>query len=56
MGINGDITSKARALVEAGVDVLVMDTAHGHQQKMLDALAAVRALDLGSAPSPPAMS
>lgn len=47
VGINGDIPGKARALVEAGIDVLVMDTAHGHQQKMLDALAAVRALDLG---------
>lgn len=47
IGINGDVPGKARALAEAGVDVLVMDTAHGHQAKMLDALASVRALDLG---------
>lgn len=45
VGINGDVTSKASALLEAGADVLVVDTAHGHQAKMLEALAAVRALD-----------
>lgn len=44
VGINGDVRSKARQLVEVGVDVLVVDTAHGHQQKMLDALGAVRAV------------
>jgi IMP dehydrogenase len=47
VGINGDVAAKARALAEAGVDVLVVDTAHGHQSKMLDALSAVTALDLG---------
>jgi len=47
VGINGDVPGKAQALVEAGVDVLVMDTAHGHQAKMLDALRTVRALGLG---------
>ena len=45
VGINGDVAGKARALLDAGVDLLVMDTAHGHQDKMLDALRAVRALD-----------
>ncbi len=45
VGINGDVAGKAQALLDAGVDVLVIDTAHGHQQKMLDALAAVRSLD-----------
>ena len=47
VGINGDVPAKARALVQAGVDVLVIDTAHGHQVKMLDAIKAVAALDLG---------
>lgn len=47
VGINGDIPSKAKALVDAGADVLVMDTAHGHQQKMLEALASVASLGLG---------
>jgi IMP dehydrogenase len=44
IGVNGDVAAKAAGLLEAGVDVLVVDTAHGHQQRMLDALAAVRAL------------
>ncbi|MFY0408786.1 GuaB1 family IMP dehydrogenase-related protein [Solicola sp. PLA-1-18] len=43
VGINGDVTAKTTALLEAGVDVLVVDTAHGHQQKMVDALPLVRA-------------
>src|SRR5699024_8105453 len=45
VGINGDVAGKASALLEAGVDARVVDTAHGHQTKMLAALAAVRALD-----------
>lgn len=47
VGINGDVGAKARALAEAGVDVLVVDTAHGHQQKMLDAIKVISSLDLG---------
>ncbi len=47
IGINGDVGAKARALAEAGVDLLVVDTAHGHQVKMLDAIKAVSSLDLG---------
>ncbi|WJS91801.1 GuaB1 family IMP dehydrogenase-related protein [Microbacterium testaceum] len=47
VGVNGDVATKARALVDAGVDVLVVDTAHGHQGQMLRALRAVAALDLG---------
>ena len=47
VGINGDVAAKATALAEAGVDVLVVDTAHGHQAKMIDAIKAVSSLDLG---------
>jgi IMP dehydrogenase len=47
VGINGDVGAKARALAEAGVDLLVIDTAHGHQLKMLDAIKSVSSLDLG---------
>ena len=47
IGINGDVGAKARALAEAGVDLLVVDTAHGHQVKMLDAIESVSSLDLG---------
>lgn len=43
VGINGDPGAKAKELVGLGVDVLVIDTAHGHQGKMLQSLAAVRA-------------
>ena len=38
VGINGDVASKVRAALVAGADVLVMDTAHGHQEKMIAAL------------------
>ncbi len=41
IGISGDSAGRAHSLLEAGADVLVLDTAHGHQQRMLDALAAV---------------
>ncbi|ADH65734.1 MULTISPECIES: GuaB1 family IMP dehydrogenase-related protein [Nocardiopsis] len=44
VGINGDVTGKAAELLEAGVDTLVIDTAHGHQEKMLTAVSKVRAL------------
>jgi IMP dehydrogenase len=47
LGITGDVGAKARSLAEAGVDVLVIDTAHGHQVKMLDAIKAVASLQLG---------
>ena len=47
VGINGDVAGRAQSLVEAGVDVLVIDTAHGHQVKTIDAIAAVSSLDLG---------
>ena len=47
VGINGDVAAKAQALAEAGVDVLVADTAHGHQDKMIDTIKTLSALDLG---------
>jgi IMP dehydrogenase len=46
LGINGDVAAKASLLAGAGVDVLVVDTAHGHQQKMISALRTVRAAGL----------
>ena len=42
VGINGDPGAKAKELTAIGADVLVIDTAHGHQDKMLHALAEVR--------------
>ncbi|MGZ4469285.1 MAG: GuaB1 family IMP dehydrogenase-related protein [Nocardioidaceae bacterium] len=45
LGVNGDIATKAAAMLDAGVDCLVLDTAHGHQDRMIEALKAVRSLD-----------
>ena len=42
IGINGDVRARAAALLAAGADVLVADTAHGHQEKMLEVLPALR--------------
>jgi len=47
IGINGDIARKAKALAAAGVDVLVLDTAHGHQAAMVAALKMVSGLKTG---------
>jgi len=47
LGVNGDVKAKAAGLLEAGVDCLVVDTAHGHQERMLTALQSVRALAPG---------
>jgi IMP dehydrogenase len=43
VGISGEAPEHARRLVEMGVSVLVLDTAHGHQRRMLEALRGVRA-------------
>ena len=44
VGINGDPAAKAKELIATGVDVLVIDTAHGHQTKTAAAIEAVRAV------------
>jgi IMP dehydrogenase len=44
IGVNGDVEEKAEALLAAGADVLFIDTAHGHQEKMVGALRRVRRL------------
>jgi IMP dehydrogenase len=45
VGISGDVALRAKQLLGAGADVLVIDTAHGHQGRMLEAVRTVRALD-----------
>ena len=42
LGVNGDVGGRASALLDAGADLLVVDTAHGHQTKTIEALRAVR--------------
>ena len=43
VGINGEPALRAKALAKMGVNVLVIDTAHGHQNRMLRAIESVRA-------------
>src|SRR5262249_26920179 len=43
IGVTRDTVERASALVAAGVDVLVLDTAHGHHQNVLDMVATIRA-------------
>ncbi len=42
VGINADPVGRSEALIRAGADVLVLDTAHGHQSTMLDVVEKVR--------------
>jgi IMP dehydrogenase len=44
IGAAGDYRERARALIAAGVDVLVVDTAHGHSDGVLQATGEVRDL------------
>jgi len=42
IGVSSDSLARAQALVAAGVDVVVIDTAHGHSQGVLDMVARIR--------------
>ncbi len=42
IGAAGDFMDRARALVDAGVDVIIIDTAHGHSEGVLEATVQVR--------------
>jgi len=42
VGVNGDAKEKVAGLISAGVDLIVVDTAHGHQEKMIEVLKAIR--------------
>ena len=43
VGVGEDAKGRAQALAEAGADVLVVDTAHGHAQAVLDMIAQLKA-------------
>ena len=43
VGINADVAGRVRGLVDVGADVIVLDTAHGHQDKMIEAIRTARA-------------
>jgi|SRR5690554_768501 len=42
VGTSADTDARVKALVEAGVDVLVVDTAHGHSKNVIDRVAAIK--------------
>jgi IMP dehydrogenase len=42
VGVGGDTEARVNALVEAGIDVIIVDTAHGHAQGVLDRVAWVK--------------
>lgn len=42
IGVGADTDQRAAALVEAGVDVLVIDTAHGHSQSVIERVTKTR--------------
>ncbi len=42
VGVGGETERRVAALAEAGVDVVVVDTAHGHSQGVLDRVAWIR--------------
>ena len=42
VGVGGDTEARIEALIQAGVDVVVVDTAHGHSQGVLDRIAWVK--------------
>ena len=42
VGVGADALERATALVEEGVDLLVVDTAHGHSQAVIDMVRAIK--------------
>jgi IMP dehydrogenase len=43
VGVTGDVMDRITALVEVGVDAIIIDTAHGHSKGVLDTLKKVKA-------------
>ncbi len=42
IGVTADVLDRARALIEAGVDVLVLDSAHGHSKGIIECVGKVK--------------
>lgn len=45
VGANGDFFERAKALVEAGADIILIDVAHGHHKNVADAIGRIKSLD-----------
>lgn len=44
IGATADVLDRVRALVDAGVDVLALDSAHGHSQNVIDCVKRIKAI------------
>ncbi|MCI8650864.1 MAG: IMP dehydrogenase [Oscillospiraceae bacterium] len=44
IGVTGDVLDRVRALVEVGVDALVLDSAHGHSHNIIECVKRIKAL------------
>ena len=44
IGVTSDVLDRVRALVEMGVDVLVLDSAHGHSNNIIECVKRIKAL------------
>jgi len=44
VGTGADTLERAQSLIEAGADIIIVDTAHGHSQKVLETVSLVRKL------------
>ncbi len=42
VGVSSDMLDRAKALIEVGVDVLVLDSAHGHSQNIINAVKTIK--------------
>ncbi|CAB4142514.1 GuaB IMP dehydrogenase/GMP reductase [uncultured Caudovirales phage] len=45
VGANGDFYERAKALVEAGADIILIDVAHGHHKNVRDAIKRIKSID-----------
>jgi len=43
LGVTGDMVSRARALIEAGVDIVTVDSSHGHSQGVIKSVRELKA-------------
>ena len=48
VGVGDDGFARAKALIDAGVDVVVVDTAHGHHRAVLDAISRIKKYSPGT--------
>lgn len=45
VGANGDFFERAKALIDAGADIILIDVAHGHHKNVKDAIRKIKSLD-----------